>query len=99
MDARPIKEGCRKVVYSWKSSEFESAEQCEEISQKPRLQPNLVIRAISGRVYIQLDARLVKEDYIEIVYSWKSSEFKSAKQYEEESETSPSIQFSDSRDS
>src|SRR6266511_5101703 len=99
LDARPVKEGCRKIVCSWKGSEFESAEQCEEISQKPRPQPNSVIRAIPSRVYVQLDARLVKEGYMEVVCSWKSSEFESAKQYEEESETSPSTQFSDSRDS
>ncbi len=52
LDARPVKEGCRKIVYSWKGSEFESVEQCEEISQKSRLQPNLVIRAIPSHVYI-----------------------------------------------
>ena len=50
-----------------------------------------MIRAIPGRVYVQLDARLIKEGYMEVVCSWKSSEFESAKQYEEESETSPLI--------
>src|SRR6266496_56655 len=68
-------------------------------NQKPRPQPNSVTRAIPSRVYVQLDARLVEEGYMEVVCSWKSSEFESAKQYEEESETSPSTQFSDSRDS
>src|SRR6266498_149376 len=52
LNARPVKEGCRKVVCSWKGSEFKSAEQCEEISQKSRPQPNLVTRAISSRVYV-----------------------------------------------
>src|SRR6266536_66438 len=69
LDARPIKKGCRKIVYSWKNSEFESAEQCEEIFQKPRPQPNSVIRAISSYVYIQLDARPVKEGCRKVVYS------------------------------
>src|SRR6266536_1403949 len=27
LDTRPIEKGCRKIVYSWKSSELESAEQ------------------------------------------------------------------------
>ena len=47
-----------------------------------------MIRAILSRVYVQLDARLVKKDYIEVVCSWKSSEFESTKQYEEELEIS-----------
>ncbi len=46
---------------------------------KPYSQPNSLIRAILSRVYVQLDARPVEEDYKEIVYSWKSSELKSAK--------------------
>src|SRR6266511_1995361 len=29
LDARSIEKGYREVVYSWKSFEFESAEQCE----------------------------------------------------------------------
>src|SRR6266536_2273752 len=53
LDARPIEEGCekivssRKVVYSWKSSELESAEPCEEKSGKPRPQPNSVFEQFS----------------------------------------------------
>ncbi len=78
LNARPVKEGCRKVVCSWKGSEFKSAEQCEEISQKSRPQPNSVIRAISSHMYIQLDARPVKEGYRKVVCSWKGSEFESA---------------------
>ena len=46
---------------------------------KPHPQPNSIIRAISNYIYVQLDARLVKEGYKKIVYSWKSSELKSAK--------------------
>ncbi len=83
LDARPVKEGYRKVVYSWKGSKFKSAEQCEEISQKPRPQPNSVIRAIPSHVYVQLDARPVKEDCKKVVCSWKGSEFESAEQCEE----------------
>src|SRR6266536_3019941 len=47
LDARSIEEGCRKVVCSWKSSELESAEPCEEKYQKPRLQPNSVFTQFS----------------------------------------------------
>src|SRR6266498_1724475 len=42
LDARPVKEGYREIVYSWKSSELESAERCEEKYQKSRPQPNSV---------------------------------------------------------
>ncbi len=38
------------------------------------------IRVILSRVYIQLDTRLIKEDYREIVCSWKDSELESAEQ-------------------
>src|SRR6266536_4457846 len=40
------------------------------------------IRVILNRVYVQLDARLIKKDYRKIVYSWKSSELESAEQCE-----------------
>ena len=30
LDVRPVEEGYREVVCSWKSSEFESAEPCEK---------------------------------------------------------------------
>ena len=36
-------------------------------------------------MYVQLDARLIKKGYKEIVYSWKSSELESAEQYKEKS--------------
>src|SRR6266536_2876088 len=92
----------RKAV--WRSSVRGKALNLNRLSntrknQKPRPQPNSVTRAIPSHVYIQLDARPIKKGYIEVVYSWKSSEFKSTKQYEEESETSPSTQFNNSRDS
>ena len=41
------------------------------------------IRAILSRVYIQLDARPIEEDYKKIIYSWKGSELKSAEPCEE----------------
>src|SRR6266516_3998043 len=47
LDARPIEDGCRKIVCSWKSSELESAEPCEEKHQKPRPQPNSVFAQFS----------------------------------------------------
>src|SRR6266511_2031428 len=47
LDARPIEEGCGKIVCSWKSSELESAEPCEEKYQKPRPQPNSVLAQFS----------------------------------------------------
>src|SRR6266498_2341561 len=47
LDARPIEKGCREIVCSWKSSELESAEPCEEKHQKPRPQPNSVFAQFS----------------------------------------------------
>ncbi len=45
-------------------------------------QSNSIIRAIFSYIYIQLNARPVKEGYREIIYSWKNFEFKSAEPYE-----------------
>src|SRR6266536_3643739 len=127
-----LRKGCRKIVYSWKSSEFESTESCEKAPRpqpnsvfaqfsvvcmfnwvlgqlrefvgrsyirgkalnlnrlnsvrekaKPHPQLNSIIRAIPSYMCVQLDARPVKKGYREIVRSWKSSELKSAKPYEE----------------
>src|SRR6266498_3829109 len=39
LDVRPVEEGYREVVCSWKSSELESIESCEKA---PRPQSNLV---------------------------------------------------------
>ena len=47
LDARPIEEGCGKIVYSWKSSELKSAEPCEEKYQKSRPQSNSVLAQFS----------------------------------------------------
>src|SRR6266487_2919556 len=42
-----LRKGCGKVVCSWKSSEFESAEQCEGKSIKPHPRPNSVFAQFS----------------------------------------------------
>src|SRR6266498_4188696 len=47
LDVRPVEEGYREVVCSWKSSELESAEPCEEKYQKSRSQPNSVFAQFS----------------------------------------------------
>src|SRR6266511_157062 len=47
LDARPIEKGCREIVCSWKSSELESAEQCEGKSIKPHPRPNSVFAQFS----------------------------------------------------
>ena len=69
LDARAIEKGCREIVYSWKNSELESAEQCKGKSIKPHPQPNSIIRAIPSYIYVQLNARPVEESYREVVYS------------------------------
>src|SRR6266536_5759221 len=47
LDVRPVEGGYREVVCSWKSSELESAEPCEEKYQKSRSQSNLVFAQFS----------------------------------------------------
>src|SRR6266545_4059688 len=47
LDARPIEKGYREIVCSWKSSELESAEQCEGKSIKPHPRPNSVFAQFS----------------------------------------------------
>src|SRR6266498_3308582 len=47
LDARLIKRGCREIVCSWKSSELESAEQCEGKSIKFYSRPNSVFAQFS----------------------------------------------------
>src|SRR6266540_7082725 len=47
LDARLIEKGCREIVYSWKNSELESAEQCEGKSIKPHPRPNSVFAQFS----------------------------------------------------
>src|SRR6266516_466147 len=83
-----LRKGCGKVVCSWKSSEFKSAEQCEGKCHKPSPSAQFSVRAIPIRVYVQLDARPIEEgcgkvvSLRRVVYSWKSSESESAEQRE-----------------
>ena len=67
--------------------------------EKTSLLTQFSVRAILSRVYIQLGARPIEKDYKEVVYSWKSFKFESAKQCEGKNKTSPSTQFDNSRDS
>src|SRR6266498_3166188 len=62
-----LRKGCGKVVYSWKSSEFESAEQCEGKCHKPSPSAQFSVRAIPSRVYVQLDARPIEEGCRKVV--------------------------------
>ncbi len=93
LDARPVEEDYKKIVRSWKSSELKSAEQYKGKCYKPSPSAQFSIRAIPSYIYIQLDARPIEKDYREIVYSWKSSELKSAEPCEKR-KTSLSTQFS-----
>src|SRR6266536_2731775 len=77
-----LRKGCGKVVCSWKSSEFESAEQCEGKCHKHSPSAQFSVRAIPSRVYVQLDARPIEEGCGKVVRSWKSSELESAEQRE-----------------
>src|SRR6266498_3291862 len=47
LDVRPVEEGFKEIVYSWKGSELESTKPCEEKHQKPRSQPNSVFTQFS----------------------------------------------------
>src|SRR6266511_2001174 len=56
-----LRKGGGKVVCSWKSSEFESAAQCEGKCHKSSPSAQFCVRAIPSRVYFQLDARPIEE--------------------------------------
>ncbi len=73
LDARPIEKGCREIVYSWKSSELESAEQCEGKSIKPHPRPNSVFAQFSVVCMFNWMLGQLRKGYREIVCSWKSS--------------------------
>src|SRR6266511_1436533 len=47
LNARLIEKNYKKIVYSWKSSELKSAEQCEGKSIKSHPRPNLVFAQFS----------------------------------------------------
>src|SRR6266536_1702216 len=83
LDARPIEKGCREIVYSWKSSELESAEPCEEKHQKPRPQPNSVLAQFSVVCMFNWMLGQLRKGCGKIVCSWKSSELESAEPCEE----------------
>src|SRR6266498_3063294 len=63
-----LKKGYKKIVYSWKSSEFKSAEQCEGKYHKPSPSAQFSVRAIPSRIYIQLDARPIEESCGKVVF-------------------------------
>src|SRR6266498_2483163 len=83
LDARPIEKGCRKIVYSWKSSDLESAEQCEGKSIKPHPRPNSVFAQFSVVCMFNWMLGQLRKGCREIVCSWKSSELESAEPCEE----------------
>src|SRR6266498_4499622 len=76
-----------KEVYSWKSSESESAEQREGKEIKSHSQPNSVFARFSVVcIFNWMLGRLRKtvgRSCLKKVYSWKRSESKSAEQREE----------------
>src|SRR6266487_4309590 len=78
-----LKKGCRKIVYSWKSSELKSAESCEKKYQKPRPQPNSVFAQFSVVCIFNWMLDQLRKGCGKIVYSWKSSELESAEPCEE----------------
>src|SRR6266511_3189556 len=79
LDARPVEEGYREVVCSWKSSEFESTESCEKV---PRPQPNSIFAQFSVVCMFNWMLGQLRKDCEKIIYSWKSSELESAEPYE-----------------
>src|SRR6266498_2242050 len=90
LDARPIEKSCREIVYSWKSSELESAEQCEGKSIKSHPRPNSVFAQFSVVCMFNWMLGQLRKGCREIVCSWKSSELESA----EQCTPHPSAQFS-----
>src|SRR6266498_4892123 len=82
LDTRPIEKGCREIIYLWKSSGLESAEQCERKSIKSHPRPNLVFAQFSVVCVFNWMLGQLRKGYEKIVYSWKNSELKSAEQRE-----------------
>src|SRR6266511_3793114 len=76
LDARPIEEGCGKVVCSWKSSELESTESCEKA---PRPQPNSVFAQFSVVCMFNWMLGQLRKGCGKIVCSWNSSELESVR--------------------
>src|SRR6266498_6143764 len=82
LDARPIEKSYRETVYSWKSSELKSAEQCEGKSIKPHPQFNSMFAHFSVVCIFNWMLGQLRKGCGKAVCSWKSSEFKSAEQRE-----------------
>src|SRR6266536_3191947 len=80
LDARPIEEGCGKIVCSWKSSELESTESCEKVS-RPQL--NSVFAQFSVVCMFNWMLGQLRKGCGKVVCSWKSSELESAEPCEE----------------
>src|SRR6266487_4344272 len=80
LDARPIEKGYREIVYSWKSSGLESAEQCERKSIKSHPRSNSVFAQFSVVCIFNWMLGQLRKDCGKVVYSWKSSELESAEQ-------------------
>jgi hypothetical protein len=83
LDARPIEKGYREIVCSWKSSELESAEQCEEKGIKPHPRPNSVFAQFSVVCMFNWVLGQLRKGCGKVVCSWKSSELESAEPCEE----------------
>src|SRR6266536_2005676 len=61
LNTRPVEKNYKKIVYSWKNSEFESTKQCERKCHKPSPSAQFSVRAIPNHIYIQLDGRPIEE--------------------------------------
>ena len=83
LDARPIEKDYKKIVYSWKSSELESAKQCERKSIKSHPRPNSVFAQFSVVCMFNWMLGQLRKGCGKVVCSWKSSELESAEPCEE----------------
>src|SRR6266498_1161602 len=90
LNARPVEEDYREVVYSWKSSELKSAEPCEKA---PHLQPNSVFAQFSVVCMFNWMLGQLRKGCGKVVYSWKSSELGSAEPCEKVSRSQPNLIF------
>src|SRR6266540_1095412 len=83
LDARPIEKNYREIVYSWKNSELESAEQCEGKNIKPHPRPNSVFAQFSVVCMFNWMLGQLRKGCGKVVCSWKNSELESAEPCEE----------------
>src|SRR6266498_569184 len=70
-----LRKGCKKIVYSWKSSEIKSIESCEKT---PRPQPNSIFAQFLVVYIFNWMLGQLRKGCEKIVYSGKSSELESA---------------------